>query len=97
MGSDPTSGRSVGCHAKKINRDETYLHPEVVDSQVEVAWESLWEYLPVIWKGPQPRFGATLVDELWKWFWMSQVSPSISRTTCAASSYMNYGISPPSQ
>jgi len=34
--------------------------------------------------GPYPTLALPLVEEVWKWDWMSDVSPSISKTTFAA-------------
>jgi hypothetical protein len=34
--------------------------------------------------GPHPTLTLPLIAEVWKWDWMSDVSPSISRTTFTA-------------
>jgi len=45
---------------------------------------SVCEKLLLTLKGPHPTLALPLVVEVWKWDWMSDVSPSISRTTFAA-------------
>lgn len=45
---------------------------------------SVCEKLLVTANGPHPTLALPLVVEVWKWDWMSDVSPSISKTTFAA-------------
>ena len=42
------------------------------------------EKLLVTENGPHPTLALPLVVEVWKWDWISDVSPSISKTTFAA-------------